>query len=476
MGKYRTLILNVGLFALNSLATKLISFLLVPLYTAYMTAGDYGLTDMANTVISLILPLITLDMADAAVRYIVEDEQNEGKYAAVAFFVTALSVLIMALLTPLLDLGAFGGLGSYKQWFVLAYTTVAFMTLCGEVARGSGEVRLIPICAAVSSILTLVCAFVFIAWMGFGIVGYFISVSIGPIFAICIYLTVGGLGRMAISGYRKIFNEGIESVRSVFLLMARYALPLIPNSLFWWAGTSINRLFITGMLGISASGMFAAAGKVPGLINTTYGIFQQAWQLSAFQEAKNEGLNIFYSTVFRVLSAGLAILCSCLSFLSPLLALLLLRGETYEAWTMIPILLIANLLNVFNSFYGTIYTSTMHTNYIMKTTVFGAISCVIFTPLLIPIMGTFGACIASAVGQGVVLIMRALDSKKYIEFDAGWSLLVPTFILIAIQAVVAATQVNGWTVISMGCFLAVFVMQGYRVRIIAKKIMKSILN
>ena len=43
--------------------------------------------------------------------------------------------------------------------------------------------------------------------------------------------------------------------------MIIYALPLIPNNLFWWLSTGINRLFITGMLGIAASGMFAAASK-----------------------------------------------------------------------------------------------------------------------------------------------------------------------------------------------------------------------
>lgn len=70
--------------------------------------------------------------------------------------------------------------------------------------------------------------------------------------------------------------------------MIIYALPLIPNNLFWWLSTGINRLFITGMLGIAASGMFAAASKIPGLLNTAYMVFQQAWQLSAYQEVKRQ--------------------------------------------------------------------------------------------------------------------------------------------------------------------------------------------
>lgn len=462
MGKYKNLLLNIGLFALNSIATKLISFFLIPLYTSYMSAGEYGLTDMANSVISLILPLVTLDMADAAVRHIVGDRENGSKYAAVSFVVTLLSVLLVALLTPLLDLGAFGGLGDFKVWFVVDYASVAFMTLCGEVARGSGAVRLIPICAVVSSVTTLICAVIFIAWMGLGIIGYFASVSIGPALAIIVYLAMGGLGLLVVGGIRELAHGSIELIRETFLPMVRYALPLIPNSLFWWAGTSINRLFITGMMGISASGMFAAASKVPSLINTAYSIFLQAWQLSAFQEAKDEGVSSFYATVWRLVSAGLTVLCSILSLFAPWLASILLKGETFDAWPMIPVLLVANLMNAFNSFYGTVYTSTMHTAYIMRTTVFGALSCVIFTPLLIPMMGTYGACLASVIGQGLVFLLRARDSRKYISFDAGWWTLVPTLSILAVQAAVTAARASGWQVISVICTVVVLFIQGNR--------------
>ena len=460
MGKFRNLALNTVLFAANAVATKLISFFLVPLYTSYMSAGEYGLTDMSLTVISLVTPLLTLDVSEAAVRHIVGDREHGGRYAAVAFALTLASVALVALLCPLLDLGVFGGLWAYKGWFVLAYATSALMNLCGEVARGSGEVRLIPICAGVSSVATLASALVLIGNMGLGVVGYFASVSVGPVLAIALYLSVGGIARLVVGGVADLAQGGKTAVRETVAPMIRYSLPLIPNGLFWWAGTSINRFFITGMLGISASGMFAAAGKVPNLLNTAYSIFQQAWQLSAFQESGKDGLERFFSEVFKAVSAGLTVLCSLLSLLAPLLAAILLKGETYAAWPMIPVLLIANLMNVFNSFYGTVYSTTMHTSYIMKTTVFGALSCVVFTPLLIPAMGTYGACVASVIGQGLVFVMRATDSRKYIAFDAGWRTLLPTFAVLAVQSVATVGQFPCWRIASLICTGLVVIIQG----------------
>ena len=474
--RFHNLLCNTLLFAVNALATKFVSFLLVPLYTAFMSAGEYGVTDMSLTVISLVTPLATLSVADAAVRFIVGDRERGAEYAFVGFAVTLTSVLVVALLSPVLDLDVFGGLGAYKGWFVLAYASSALLQLFGEVARGTGEVRLIPVCAGVSSLITCASAIALIGGLGMAVTGYFISVSAGPLVAVAVYLSAGGMGRLVLDGARSVLGGGArgEHLKGLCTPMLRYSLPLIPNSLFWWVGTSINRFFITGMLGIAASGMFAAAGKLPNLLNTAYSVFQQAWQLSAFQESKGEGLEGFFSSVFRALQAAMTVLCALISFLAPWLATVFLQGEFYGVWPMISILLIANLMNVFNGFYGTVYTTTMHTSYIMRTTVVGAVACVVLTPLLIVPLGVYGACIASAVGNALVFAMRARDSRRYIRFDVGWRVLAPTLALIAVQSAVTAVQTPGWRAVSGACLVACVALQGSRLLPLAKGLLSKL--
>lgn len=471
MGKYRNLLVNTGLFALNSLATRLISFFLVPFYTAHLTAGEYGLTDMSVTVIGLVGPVATLCVAGAAMRFMVADGDRSGQYVAVSAAVTLASVALVALLSPLLDLGVFGGLGGYKVLFVAAYAMSVLVDLCGNVARGFGKVGIIPLCSGVSAVVTLASAVVAIGALGMGVTGYYVSAIAGPAVALVLYATVGGLAKRTAEGALTLLSGAEKAPRAKELCapMLRYALPLIPNSLFWWAQTSISRLFITGMLGITASGMYAAASKIPNLINTAYTIFQQAWQLSSFQESESDALSRFFETVFRLLQAALTVLCAALSLASPWVASILLQGETYGAWPMIPILLIANLMNVFNTFYGTIYTTTMHTSYVMRTTVVGAVACVALTPALVPLLGTYGACIASAVSQALVFLMRARDSRRYVAFDAGWRFLIPTLAILVAQSAVTSLQVANWQVLSAICLAAVIAIQGVRVAPVARK-------
>lgn len=460
-GRYGNLFKNLLLFLANAFATKLISFVLVPLYTAFMSAGEYGITDMSVTVINLLVPLATLSISDSVIRYIVADGDNGSKYAGIGLFVTCASVFLVTCFAPLLDLGVFGGLGDYKGLFVLAYGANALMTLFTAIAQGRGKISLIPICAGLSSAITLVSAIVLIGIMRTGISGYFVSVSLGPVVSVIVFSTLGGLGGFAFRGIRGIFTED-EKLKTFGLYcrsLLKYSVPLTPNYVFWWLQTGISRFFIVGFLGISASGMFAAASKIPGLLNTAYSVFQQAWQLSVFRESKGNELESFYSTVFSVLFAAISTLCAFISFLAPEFASIMLQGETYAAWPLIPILLIANLVSVLNSFYGTVYTATMRTGYIMKTTVVGAVTCVVLTAILLPPFELYGACLASLAAQSVVLAFRILDSRRIVPFGVNWPIVAFTFALLTVQVLVVSIQVTQWRIASGACFVAITLVQ-----------------
>ena len=457
--RYTTLATNTLLFAINAVSSKLITFLLVPIYTSYMTAGEFGLADMSTTVISLITPLATLAIADAVVRFMVEDRDDVGLYAAIGFGITAASIVLVALLSPILSLPVFGGLDAYRGFFIVAYGTSAMLHYCGNVARGLDKVRIIPICATLSSAITCASAILLLGRYDLSVEGYFISVSLGPLVGIAGYLFFGGIWREILTGIVRLRGMlGLE-VNQVVKSMLVYSLPLIPNSLLWWIGTSINRFFITAMIGISATGLYAAASRIPTLINATYAIFQQAWQLSSFQESKKEGIEHFYETVFVFVQAAMTVMCCAICFLSPVLAKIMLRGETYESWPMIGLLVIANLMNVFNMFYGTVYTSTMNTAYIMSTTAYGSISCTLLTPILIMALGIKGACIASVIGQGLVFALRANKSKRYICFDPHWSCLMPTIVLLLVQSYATGFQIPYWKAVSACCLFLVIVLQ-----------------
>lgn len=84
LNKYKNLLINIGLFTLNTVSTKLITFTRAVVHF-FLTASQYGITDMSMTVANLAAPVITLSIGNAATRYIIDDPLNEKHYISVGF-------------------------------------------------------------------------------------------------------------------------------------------------------------------------------------------------------------------------------------------------------------------------------------------------------------------------------------------------------------------------------------------------------
>lgn len=464
MGKYRNLLVNIAVFGLSIFATKLVTFLLVPLCTYFMSTAEFGVTDMAITVVALMVPLATLSAGDAVLRYAIDEPNNANRYITLGFMATFLSCVVVACLLPLLDLEFFGGLGRYKLLFLLTYATNAFLLYHGNVARALNQLKLITWDAIVASLATAGLAVLFIAQMRLGAEGYFFAMIIGSFCGVAMF-AVGGRHLRRITRPQPVDRELIRK-------MMVYALPLIPNALFWWVGTSINRFFITGMLGIAASGLFAAASKLPSLLNMVYSIFQQAWTLSAFQEFRKTDVSKFFSIIFILLNALMAVGAAVLTAITPWLASLLLQKEFYSAWGLIPVLLMAIYFNCLNAFFGSIFTTTLKTKALFTTTMAGAFANIALTWALLPFLGLYGPCIAMAASNLLVFVMRVASSRSIIRVDMQPVALITTMALLCCQSAVMALQPEGYGLFAWLFVIAICAVQAPGLFGIAKQVLK----
>lgn len=466
VGKYKNLLVNIGLFGLNTIATKLITFLLVPLYTWYMSATEFGITDMSVIVINLVIPLATLSIADATLRYALEDKERNKQYITIGLLVVTLSCVIVLCCLPCLRLGIFGGLGDYSWLFLLSYAANAYQMYFNNVARAVNEVKIIPVASTVTAFSTGALAYVFIGVMHANVQGYFWSLIIGNVLGCLFYLFGGHLVRYLAAVTPR---DCVQHLRP----MLRYSLPLIPNALFWWVGTSVNRFFITSMLGIAYSGLFAAASKIPSLLNIICGVFQQAWTLSAFQEYRRTNISAFFTKIFRVFQCGMVLSSSAIVLLAPWLARLMLQKEFYGSWVLVPPLIVAFYFNTMNAFFGTVYTASMKTQTLFTTTVAGSVVIVVATYLLLPVMGLQGACLAMILSNVVVLVLRMWFSRRYIVVEVHWATVLPSLALLIVQSVVMALQLPHYSFYASLLFAIVVMLQVVDVMPIVRDVIRQ---
>ncbi|EFA23926.1 lipopolysaccharide biosynthesis protein [Bifidobacterium gallicum] len=409
MSKYGNLLKNIGLFTISNIALKLITFILIPLYTYYLTTAEYGLTDMLNTVMWIATPVFSLSVSDAVLRYCIEAKGNklqQSSYVTIGFTVVALSCVLAAVCIPVLDLPFFGGLGDYKLWYILCFATLSFNNFFSNVARGLDQVTLMAVSSVFSSLTNIGVGVLTIAFMGMGINGFFLSMVLGYSVG-CLTYVLGG-HPLALLRFQALKQ------RAMYKTLFLYSLPLIPNTLFWWASQCINRFFITGMLGIGASGLFAAASKIPSFLNMVSGIFLQAWNLSAFQESESKERERFFNNIYQLFNFAVLLCAVILIPASPFIAKFLFQKDFYQAWLLAPVLLVSFYYGSLSAFYGSLYTASLKTKALFTTTLYGAVTCVIGTWILVQTVGLQGAGIASAISNVVVWLTRMVDSKHII--------------------------------------------------------------
>jgi len=94
MQRKKYLVKNTALFALNSIGTRLITFLLVPIYTKAFDTSEYGGVDLVTTVATILVPIITINIGEAVMRFSLDENAERDKIVSVGTVFAALSVVL----------------------------------------------------------------------------------------------------------------------------------------------------------------------------------------------------------------------------------------------------------------------------------------------------------------------------------------------------------------------------------------------
>lgn len=405
MNRYNKLLNNSAIFALGSLGSKLVIILLVPLYTYYLSSQNYGLVDLVASTQALMMPFITLTVEQAILRYLIgsKDRHEINSIFSSSFFVCICTLLILFLLCSVIVL--------YNVWDVkiIAYfyflvAASAFQMLFSTYLRAIGEVKKFAISGIFQVIVLLLLNLIFLVYLRLGLDGYLISLIGSYIFSTiyCIYVSKG----LKISFF--LVDKNILSK------IVSFSLPLIPNYSMWWLVNNSTRYVVLTFIGLSANGLFAVASKIPMCINVFVTVFQQAWQISAFEEFDSRDRSKYYSSVFRNYYQFLFLLASFLLVVNQWVFTYLVSPEFTEAWRLVPFLIYGVLYQTFSSFLGTIYTANFKTKSVFITSFIGAGISIGANFIFIPLYGASFAGVGATLGFFVMWYLRLRDTRKIV--------------------------------------------------------------
>lgn len=427
MNKANYLLKNMGILTISNFASKILIFMLVPLYTSVLTTAEYGYYDLVVSTATLLYPILSLNIVDAVMRFSMDKEYPKDKIASIGMRYVSLSILLFGL--GLFILNRFNlwpdtyGLDWYVFFYYMFYALNQFLI---QFAKGLEKVKEMGIAGVISTIITLTANISFLLMFKLGLIGFFLANILAQAASV-LYLTIG----TKLSKF--IINLRIDSQLAQEMLT--YCIPLIATTVGWWVNSASDKYIVTLFIGISANGIVSVSYKIPQIINTVQGIFTQAWQISAIKEYGNEDTSKFYGTIFSMINILMCLACSSLILFTRPLAHILYAKDFYEAWQYVPFLLIASVLNCASGLLGPILSAQKNSKAMMWSALIGAGVNIVLSIVFVQIIGIQGAIIATVACSYIIYVVRKISVGKEIIIE-HYATIIITWILLFVQATV----------------------------------------
>lgn len=407
-----TLIITVG-----KVSTQMISFFLLPLYTAILSTEEFGIVDLLNTLVALMIPIVTFQIEHAIFRYLIDirgKEDSIKKSISTTLFTISMQCVIYLVIFIVIS-----GWINNEYKFFLATNVIAciFSSIMLQIARGLGDNKAYAVGSFITAITTIIFNVIFLVVFKYGAYGMLIASLLANI--ICtIYIFIKD----------KLFKyiSLSEFDKTLLKKLWKYSIPLIPNALSWWIFNASDRVIVSGILGLSVNGILAAAHKFPGVYITIYNIFNMSWTETAAMHINDDDKDAFFNNIINTILKLFTTMSFCIIAVMPFIFSIIINDKFIDAYNQIPILMIASIFNVLVGLFSVIYIAKKDTKTVAKTSVIAAIINIIVNLGLIKFIGLYAASISTLVSYLCISMHRYIDiNKNYInlKFDKKFIIL-----------------------------------------------------
>ena len=427
MDKYKKLASNTLIFAIGTFSSKALSFLLMPFVTRMMGTGDYGAADLVQQTVNVLIPIVTLQVNSAALRFSLDKAANKADVFTVGVRTTLIGFTVFLFCAyPLsyLTINDFR-LGDYIILIIAFVLVSSFRQLCQQFVRGSGHVKLFAVDGIISTATTLLFTILFLGPFKWGVTGYITAIIASDVCSVIFFTFTARL-------YNYVKPKCLD--KTIGAQMLKYCTPLIPTVVLWWIINVSDRYMVTYFIDSSANGLYTAASKIPNFVILFSQIFIDAWQLSAVDEYDSDSRAEFFSKVFRIYSGGVFAVASVLILMCRFITKILVSNAFYDSWKYVPILIIATSFSCIVNFLASVYMAEKKSVMSLLTALSGAVTNFVLNLVFIPRLGANGAAIATVCAFLVVFVTRGANTRRYIKIDFKLPILIAQTVIIAAQS------------------------------------------
>ena len=404
--KTKKLLSNTMIFTVGKFISKIIVFLMLPLYTSCLTNAEYSTADLIANLCNLIIPMAALGVSEGIFRAAADKNDDKEAFLTNGIFIMILGCAAFLALSPLLTLWK---TFTPYVWLIVLYVLASNIhSVCSQYVCAIGKSKLFAFQGILNTAITVVLNIIFLLGIGLGVEGYVLSIILADFLSALFVFFVAKL-YLAIKP-RKISRDIIKS-------LLKFCLPLVPSTVFWWITGVSDRYMVSAICSPEENGLYAVAYKIPTLLTYVVIIFNDAWKISAVSDADDMDKNAkFYSSTYKLYQAIMFIGGGFICIFSWIFARILFAESFRAAWIFVPVLTVATVFSSLDTFLGSAYFTVRKTGMSLLTSFIGAAINIALNIMLIKPYGAMGASIATLASYLLVYVIRAATMKKFIPF------------------------------------------------------------
>jgi O-antigen/teichoic acid export membrane protein len=409
----KNVIKHGSLYLLGNMLTRMVSFLMLPIYTRFLTTADYGVLEIVTLVSMLLSIVFSLRLAGAMTRYYYEYKNSKDENSLVStvqisvVIIAAVAAYLLSQNSEFISRIAVGN-SEYSQYFGLISITLAF-ELCEQVPytylRILNKSMYFILMSLTQLVLGLTLNIYFIVYLKQGVIGVLYSMIISH-----------GIVSILLVGYtfwKVKFGFDVLKLKKLF----KFGLPFIPASLLIFVLNMGDRFLLARMTNLSEVGIYALGYKFGMLVGEFIGgPFSNIWGPKRVEiyVSRTNG-NEMFSRIFIYLSFLLVVVGLGLSVIVKEILMLIAAPEFWSAYRVVPFVIIGY------AFY-TLYYVVDIGFYVKDRTfwypIINAIAVAVNVGLnliLIPRYGALGAGMVTAISFFICPVVAFVISQRYLR-------------------------------------------------------------
>ncbi len=409
MGAIKKLIGQTAVYGLSSIIGRLLSYLLVPLYTYNLPTEEYGVVTELYSYVAIIFAFLLYGMETTFFRFS-QTEKNKTKVLSTSSISLLVSTIIFILISLSFRQEIANALGyqekvKYITWFILilgfdALTSIPFAYLRQQnKALRFASIKLINISVAIGLNLFFILYCPYVIQQGNTHILFSFVQSFFNNDSIVQYIFISNLVASAVTFIiflptYKYIKLGFD--RAIWKKMMPYTIPILIVNIAGLIPISIDKILLPLLYngsneeGMQQLGIYGANAKIAVIMLLFIQTFRYAADPFFFAEAKNKNAKQTYARVMHwFVILGSFIFLSMMMFMDVISYFI---GADYrEGAYVIPILLMGNLMLGIYYNLSFWYKLNNKTIYGAWFSTIGAVIAILLNFILVPIYGIYGS-------------------------------------------------------------------------------------